>query len=132
MTFEERMTKLLVRAWDLWVTPGDGNQERAARLLHTSVTEAASRKWTETSLFVLCFEAGHRGVTKESFGAMIRFVLEWSPPGQRPIDWADTEAELLFEMVRDQKTDEEIVRAIGESLRRAAQRHMTMGGGGES
>jgi hypothetical protein len=128
MNFEERMTKLLGRAWDYWILPGDGNQERAARLLHTSLDEAMSheRGWTEARLYA-CLEKARLTASLAGLHAMIQFVLEWSPPGQRRIDWADTEAERLFEMVRTERPDDEIVRAISDSLRLASQRHFSDG-----
>jgi len=39
----------------------------------------------------------------------------------RRTDWADHEANRLFDMVRDGESDDEVIHAIGKSLRRAAQ-----------
>jgi len=40
----------------------------------------------------------------------------------RKIDWADREAERLFDMVRDAKPDQEVVDAIAAALRAARTR----------
>ena len=118
MTFEERMTKILGRAWDEWVKPGDGNQERAARLLYPSLVEAeGTRGWTLQRLHA---SLARPGVTGRALQDMILYVRDWSPSGQRRIDWADAEAERLFGMVRGQRPDEEVIAAIGDALRRAA------------
>ncbi len=49
---------------------------------------------------------------------------------QRRVDWADREAERLFDLVRDgvERDDRKIVDAIADSLRHAARNRSTLTG----